>query len=95
MRAESKDVIQDAPWLKYTYKIIGFGMEAHNELGPGHREAVYHDAMVVKCGQADLSFEDEPFIPVTLDDGTVVGGNSPDLVVEQLVTLSSKPARTS
>jgi GxxExxY protein len=90
MHAESKDVIQDAPWLEYTYKIIGLGMEAHNELGPGHREPVYHDAMAAKCGQADLSFEDEPFIPVTLDDGTVVGGNSPDLVVEQIVIVELK-----
>jgi GxxExxY protein len=90
MREKSKDVIQDAPWLEYTYKIIGLGMEVHNELGPGHREPVYHNAMVAKCGQAGLSFEDEPFIPVTLDDGTVVGGNSPDLVVEQLVIVELK-----
>ena len=90
MHAESKDVIQDAPWLEYTYKIIGLAMEAHNELGPGHREPVYHNAMVAKCEKADLSFEDEPFIPITLDDGTVVGGNSPDLVVEQIVIVELK-----
>lgn len=90
MHAKPKDVIQNAPWLEYTYKIIGLGMEVHNELGPGHREPVYHDAMVAKCGQTDLAFEDEPFIPVTLDDGTVVGGNSPDLVVEQIVIVELK-----
>ena len=90
MRKESKNVIQDAPWLPHTYKIIGLAMEAHNELGPGHRESVYHNAMAAKCGKADLNFEDEPFIPITLDDGTVVGGNSPDLVVEQTVIVELK-----
>lgn len=90
MRKEAKDVIQDAPWLQHTYKIIGLAMEIHNELGPGHRESVYHNAMAAKCGQAGLNFEDEPFIPVTLDDGTVVGGNSPDLVVEQNVIVELK-----
>ena len=43
-----KDVIQDAPWMKLTHKIIGLAMEVHNELGPGHREQVYHDAMTAK-----------------------------------------------
>jgi len=65
-------------------------MQVHNELGPGHREAVYHDAMAAKLKQAGLDFEDEPYIPVTLDDGTVVGGNSPDHVVEQTVIIEYK-----
>jgi len=83
-------VIQDAPWLKLTYKIIGLAMQVHNELGPGHRERVYHDAMAVKLKEAGLNFEDEPYIPVTLDDGTVVGGNSPDHLVERTVITEYK-----
>ena len=85
-----KEIIQDAPWLGLTYKIIGLAMDIHNELGPGHREAVYHNAMAAKFAQADIGFEDEPFIPVTLDDGTVVGGNSPDLVAEQTAIVELK-----
>ena len=50
--------------------------QVHNELGPGHRERVYHDAMAVKLKEAGLNFEDEPYISVTLDDGTVVGGSN-------------------
>jgi GxxExxY protein len=90
MHSKPKTVIQNAPWLKYTYKTIGLAMEVHNELGPGHRESVYHNAMAAKCGKAELNFEDEPFIPITLDDGTVVGGNSPDLVIEQSVIVELK-----
>jgi GxxExxY protein len=85
-----KPVIQDAPWLKLTYTIIGLAMQVHNELGPGHREAVYHDAMAAKLKQAGLNFEDEPYIPVTLEDGSVVGGDSPDHVVEQTVIAEYK-----
>ena len=90
MHKKSKDVIQDASWLELTYEIIGLAMEVHNELGPGHREAVYHDAMVAKFKAAGISFEDEPYIPVTLEDGTKVGGNSPDLVAEQTVIVELK-----
>jgi len=47
--------IVPAPWTGLTYKIIGQAMQVHNELGPGHREAVYHDAMAVKLEQAGLN----------------------------------------
>ena len=89
MSIQPKKIIQ-APWTDLTYKIIGLAMQVHNELGPGHREAVYHDAMAVKLEQAGLNFEDEPYIPVTLDDGTVVGGNSPDHLVEAIVITEYK-----
>jgi len=89
MSIQPKKIIQ-APWTDLTYKIIGLAMQVHNELGPGHREAVYHDAMAVKLKQAGLNFEDEPYIPVTLDDGTVVGGNSPDHLVEAMVITEYK-----
>ncbi len=88
-----KPVIKDEPWLKLTYTIIGLAMQVHNELGPGRREAVYHDAMAAKFKQAGLNFEDEPYIPVTLEDGTVVGSDSPDHVIEQTVIVEYK-ART-
>ncbi len=83
-------LITDASWTQLTYKIIGLAMEVHNELGPGHREYVYHNAMVAKLKQTDLNFEDEPDCPVVLDDKTVVGGNRPDLVVEQTAIVELK-----
>ena len=92
MSIQPKKIIQ-APWTDLTYKIIGLAMQVHNELGPGHREAVYHDAMAVKLEQTGLNFEDEPYIPVTLDDGTVVGGNSPDHLVEEMVITDGKAVK--
>ena len=83
-------LITDAPWTQLTYKIIGLAMEVHNELGPGHREYVYHNAMSAKLRQVGLGFEDEPDCPVMLEDNTVVGGNRPDLVVEQTVIVELK-----
>ena len=28
-----------------TYQVIGLAMAVHNDLGPGHREPTYHNAM--------------------------------------------------
>ena len=36
-----------------TYRLNGLAMEVHNELGPGHRESVYHDALAAKLAQRD------------------------------------------
>lgn len=88
--ASKKEVVRDAPWIELTYKIIGLAMEVHNELGPGHREIAYHNAMIVKLTQAGLAFESEPYVPITLEDGTVVSGASPDLVVKETVIVELK-----
>ena len=84
MGQQPKRVITDAPWIDLTYQIIGLAMALHNEIGPGHRESVYHNGMVIKLQNADRSFESEPYVPVTLADGTVVKGQCPDLFKENL-----------
>jgi GxxExxY protein len=88
--AQPKTVVTDAPWIGLTYQIIGLAMALHNELGPGHRESVYHNGMVIKLQSAGRSFESEPYVPVTLADGTVVKGQCPDLIVEGLVVVELK-----
>jgi hypothetical protein len=40
-------LVEDAPWSDLTYEIIGL-MAVHNDLGPGHREAVYQRALAAK-----------------------------------------------
>jgi GxxExxY protein len=90
MATQPKKVITEAPWIGLTYKIIGLAMELHNELGPGHREGVYHNGMTIKLQGADRVFESEPYVPVTLADGTVVKGQCPDLVVVRLVIVELK-----
>ncbi len=81
---------EDAPQEKLTYKIIGLAMQVHNELGPGHREADYHDALAIKFKQANLNFADEPEVLITLDSGEVVKTRRPDFVVEQSVIAELK-----
>ena len=90
MEKKPEDVIHGEAWLQHTYKIIGLAMEVHYELGPGHREAVYHDAMAAKFQAAGLLFEDEPHLLIALEDGTIVGGNSPDFVVEESIIVELK-----
>lgn len=42
-----------------SYKIIGFCMEVHNELGPGFQEAIYKDALEYELMEAGIRYERE------------------------------------
>lgn len=45
-----------------THRLIGLCMEIHRELGKGHDESVYKDAMVVELSRSGIPFEREkPF----------------------------------
>lgn len=83
-------LVKDAPHRDLTYKLIGLAMEVHNELGPGHREADYHDALLIKLKGAQLDFEDEPEVLITLDAGEMVKTRKPDFVVAQSVIIEVK-----
>jgi GxxExxY protein len=42
-----------------THQLIGFRMEIHRELGKGHDEVIYKDALVVELGRASIPFARE------------------------------------
>jgi GxxExxY protein len=43
-------------YKKESFKIIGCCMEVHRELGKGHSEAVYKDALQIEFARNDISF---------------------------------------
>src|SRR5882672_2500077 len=42
-----------------THQLIGFCMEVHRELGKGHDEVIYKDALVVELSRAKIPFARE------------------------------------
>jgi GxxExxY protein len=90
MSQTPKQVITDAPWTVLTGQIIRLAFELHNEIGPGHREAAYHNGMLLKLQGASLDYESEPYTPITLADGSTIKGQMPDFVVEQQVIVELK-----
>jgi GxxExxY protein len=42
-----------------THRLIGFCMEIHRELGKGHDEVIYKDALVVELSRANVPFARE------------------------------------
>src|SRR5438874_132742 len=44
---------------KEVFQLVGFCMEIHRELGKGHDEVIYKDALVVELSRAAVSFSRE------------------------------------
>ena len=86
------NLVKNAPHADITFRIIGAAMAVHNELGPGHREEVYHNAMLVKMPLPafGLSFEDEPIFPVYDAQGALIYTYNPDFLVESAVITEIK-----
>jgi GxxExxY protein len=47
-----------------TYAVIGAAMEVHRILGPGHLEAVYHEALEIELALRGVRFEHKPKLTI-------------------------------
>jgi len=79
----------NVPRKEVTYKVIGVVMGVHNELGPGHREEVYQQALVRRLPETELVVEEQVPVEITLDGGGLLTYYL-DLRVEQDVIVELK-----
>ena len=82
-------LVEDAPYHELCYKIIGAAMDVHNQLGPGHRERLYHRAMTQRLADLGLVAESEYSVEIRLEDGPV-GLLYVDHLVEDAVVVEYK-----
>jgi GxxExxY protein len=73
-----------------TYKVIGLAMAVHNDLGPGHRESTYHNAMHQRFIDTGLPAEREPELPIYDENGNMVNFYRPDHRVDQNLLVEYK-----
>ncbi|MDD3826960.1 MAG: GxxExxY protein, partial [Anaerolineae bacterium] len=73
-----------------TYQVIGLAMAVHNDLGPGHRESTYHNAMAQRFVDAELVAEWEPQLPIFDENGNQVNFYVPDHLVEGVLLVEYK-----
>jgi GxxExxY protein len=51
--------MSDLLYKEEVFRLIGFCMEIHRELGKGHDEAIYKDAFVIELQRAQIPFDRE------------------------------------
>jgi len=72
-----------------SYATIGAAMEVHRELGPGHLESVYSNALKMELGERGIAFEKEAVCTVSYK-GREVGRGRMDFIVEGCVVVEVK-----
>lgn len=84
MSADRKYLYKDL-----TYKIIGCVYEVHKELGPVHKEIIYHQALKEEFTNHGISFSDEKNIDVLYKEKKI-GVYRPDFIVDDKVIVEIK-----
>ena len=87
---QNKPGLVPDPLGDLTYKIIGLAMAVHNDLGPGHREETYHNAMTQRLADAELGAEREPELPILDEHGNQVNFYTPDHRIGQKLLTEYK-----
>ncbi len=80
---------KDLIYPKLSYKIIGIVFDVYNELGPGHKEKYYQQAINIAFRNNNLKCKKEIYIPVEYKN-LKVGKYFLDFLVEDKIILELK-----
>jgi len=73
-----------------SYRVIGFCMEIHRELGPGLLESAYEEALAYELAQARLPFERQRAMPLVYKGARLECGYRLDFIVAEELVVELK-----
>ncbi len=73
-----------------THRLIGLCMEIHRELGKGHDEVIYQDALVVELTRATIAFSRERKYEVKYKDVILPHFYYADFVISEKILFEAK-----
>jgi GxxExxY protein len=76
-------------YKELSYKAIGCFYAVYNELGPAHKEHVYHEALKIAFETSDIAYQDCPRLGI-LYQGKEVGIYQPDFILDNKVIVEIK-----
>jgi GTP-binding protein LepA len=83
------DADEDLLYKDLTYNIRGTVFEVRKNLGLGHKESVYHNALIQEFKKRGISFETEKHIGIFYE-GAKVGSYQPDFVIDEKIIVELK-----
>jgi GxxExxY protein len=80
---------EEVLYKELSYKIVGFAMQVHRELGHGYLEKVYENAMMVLLRRERIKAVQQAPIKVSFQ-GEVVGDYYADIFIDDCIILELK-----
>lgn len=80
----------DLIYKEETFKIIGACMEVHRELGKGHNEVIYKDALEIELGKVDIGCSREKEYQISYKEVILPHKYFADFVVWDKIILEAK-----
>lgn len=71
------------------YKIVGCFYDVYNELGPAHKENIYHEALKITFTEQKIQFKDRPRLKIKFK-GKDIGVYEPDFIIEDKIIVEIK-----
>lgn len=71
------------------YRIVGILYDVFNQVGAGHKEAVYQKALAVAFKNEKIKFEEQVYTPLKYD-GSIIGKYYLDFLVDDKIVLEIK-----
>ena len=72
-----------------SYKVIGCFYEVYNELGPAHKEQIYHEALKVAFTEKQIEYEENKRLKIKFK-GKDIGVYEPDFIIEDKIVVEIK-----
>ena len=72
-----------------SYKIIGCFYEVYNELGPAHKEQIYHEALKVAFAEEKIEYDENKRLKIRFK-GKQIGVYSPEFIIENKIIVEIK-----
>ncbi|OGX16365.1 MAG: hypothetical protein A2166_06380 [Omnitrophica WOR_2 bacterium RBG_13_41_10] len=72
-----------------SYKLVGCFYEVYNLLGPGHKEDIYHKALIKEFNLQNIQYETKKRLKINYK-GEMVGIYEPDFIIENKIVIELK-----
>lgn len=86
---ETQNNAEEFLYSDLTYKIRGAIFSVRKNLGLGHKEQVYHNALEIEFKNVGLKFESKKNIPIKYE-GQNIGVYQPDFIIEDKIIIELK-----
>lgn len=79
----------DLVYPELSFRLVGILFDVYNELGPGHKEKYYENAVAAALEKAGIKYKRQLYFPLTFA-GKKVGSYFFDFLIEGIIVLELK-----